>query len=89
MDPFASIESFFSPAVRELASYEPPDWEGLARRAGLDVAQLVRLDANENPYPLSPRAVEALARFDGYGYYPDYRPLEEAVARYAGVSRCC
>lgn len=80
-----SIESYFSPAVRELAPYEPPDWEGLARRAGLDVARLVRLDANESPYPLSPRAVEALARFDSYGFYPDYRELEGAVARYAGV----
>lgn len=80
-----SIESYFAPAVRELAPYEPPDWEGLAWRAGLDVARLVRLDANESPYPLSPRAVEALARFDGYGYYPDYRELEGAVARYAGV----
>ena len=85
MDQPESIESYFSPAVRELAPYEPPDWEGLARRAGLDVARLVRLDANENPYPLSPRAVEALARFDGYGFYPDYRELEGAVARYAGV----
>ena len=86
MDQRGSIESLFSPVVRELAPYEPPDWEGLARRAGLDVAQLVRLDANENPYPLSPRAVEALARFDGYGFYPDYRALEQAVARYAGAS---
>ena len=79
------VEAYFSPVIRELAPYEPPEWEGLARRAGLDVAQLVRLDANENPYPLSPRAVEALARFDGYGFYPDYRALEQAVARYAGV----
>jgi histidinol-phosphate aminotransferase len=87
MDPSGSIESYFSPLVQHLAAYEPPDWEGLARRAGLDVSQLVRLDANENPYSLSPRAVEAMAVFDGYGLYPDYRSLEEAVARYAGVSR--
>jgi len=80
-----SIESYFSPVVGDLAPYEPPDWEGLARRAGLDVDQLVRLDANENPYPLSPLTVEALARFNGYGLYPDYRELEQAVARYAGV----
>ncbi len=86
MDNPEPIETFFSPAVRELAPYEPPDWEGLARRAGLEVDQLLRLDANENPYPLSPRAVAAVARFDGYSFYPDYKALEQAVARYAGVS---
>jgi histidinol-phosphate aminotransferase len=86
VDQSRPVESYFSPIIRDLAPYEPPDWEGLARRAGLEVAQLVRLDANENPYPLSPRAVEALARFEGYGFYPDYRALEQAVAAYAGVS---
>jgi histidinol-phosphate aminotransferase len=86
VDELRPIESFFSPVLQELAPYEPPGWEGLARSAGLEVSQLVRLDANENPYPLSPRAVEALARFEGYGFYPDYGALEQAVARYAGVS---
>lgn len=51
-----------------------------------EVEQLIRLDANENPYGPSPRVTRALAEFADYHLYPDYRPLREAVARYAGVS---
>ncbi|MDH7487697.1 MAG: histidinol-phosphate transaminase [Anaerolineae bacterium] len=50
------------------------------------VEQLIRLDANENPFGPSPRVAQALAEFAGYHLYPDYRPLREAVARYASVS---
>jgi histidinol-phosphate aminotransferase len=71
--------------VRELDAYEPPDWQALAARAGLPPERLVRLDANENPYGPSPRVAGALARFDGYGFYPDYGALTAAVARYAGA----
>ena len=81
-----NVESLICPHIQDLEPYEPPDWEALATRANLSPDQLVRLDANENPYGPSPRAVEALARFDGYGFYPDYRALTEVVARYAGAS---
>ncbi len=79
------VESLISPHVQGLEPYQPPDWEAMAALAGVAPDQLVRLDANENPYGPSPRAAEALARFQGYGYYPDYRALQDAVARYAGV----
>jgi histidinol-phosphate aminotransferase len=79
------VESLFSPHIRALEPYQPPDWAAIAAQSGLAPDQLVRLDANENPYGPSPRASQALARFQGYGYYPDYHALEQAVARYAGV----
>jgi histidinol-phosphate aminotransferase len=79
------IEDLICSHIDILKAYEPPDWGGLAQRTGKSVDQIVRLDANENPYPPSPRAIEALARFEEYGYYPDYRALTQAVARYAGV----
>jgi len=79
------IESLISPHVMELEAYEAPDWDSLAARAGIVLDQLVRLDANENPYGPSPRAREALATFGGYGHYPDFRALQAAMARYAGV----
>lgn len=79
------VEALFSAHIGELEPYEPPDWEGMAARAGIQPHQLVRLDANESPYDPPPRVAQALARFDGYGLYPDYRALEAAVARYAGV----
>ncbi len=80
-----NVESMISAHVRDLDAYEAHDWDALAARIGLSPEQLVRLYANENPYGPSPRAIEALAHFDRYSYYPDHRALEAAVARYAGV----
>jgi histidinol-phosphate aminotransferase len=85
------VEALFRPHIDDLESYEAPDLEAMAERAGVRPEQLIRLDANENPYGLSPRAAEALARLGqagasaAYGYYPDYQALEAAVAHYAGV----
>lgn len=66
--------------------YEPPDLEAVAARAGMAVEQLIRLDANENPFGPSPRVAQALAEYSGYQFYPDYRALRQAVAHYAGVA---
>ena len=79
------VKSLFSPHVERLEAYEPPDWEAVAGRANRLPEQLVRLDANENPYGPSARVHEALARFEGYGFYPDYRALARATAHYAGA----
>jgi histidinol-phosphate aminotransferase len=83
------IESLFCDHITGLEAYEPPDWEALAAGSGLPADQLVRLDANENPFGPSPRVAEALFSFDGYEYYPDYQALTAAVARYAGVEPEC
>lgn len=81
-----NIESLIRPHIQELEVYEPPDWEALALRAKVPLGQLIRLDANENLYGPPPRVIEALGRFDGYQYYPDYRSLIPAIARYAHVA---
>ena len=73
------------PHIAQIEPYLPPDLGGIARRAGVRVEELIRLDANENPYGPSPRVAQALAEFPEYGYYPDYGELQEAVAGYAGV----
>jgi histidinol-phosphate aminotransferase len=78
-----NVESLISAHIQQLEAYEPPDWEAVAQRAGTTPARLVRLDANENPYGPPPRVRPALARFADYGFYPDYRVLKRAVARYA------
>ncbi len=85
MEKRMDIESLFSPHLGDLEAYEPPDWDALANRAGLPTVDLVRLDANENPYGPSPRVARALARYEGHGFYPDYQALAEAIARYAGT----
>lgn len=50
---------------------------------------IVKINANENPYPPSPKAVEALKNFNAGNlrFYPsaDAFPLKEAIAKYYGV----
>lgn len=50
---------------------------------------IVKINANENPYPPSPKAVEALKNFntDSLRFYPQANatPLKEAIAEYYGV----
>lgn len=73
------------PYLEEIEPYQPPDLDAVAARTGVAVEDLVRLHANENPYGPSPRVAQALAEHDGYHVHPDYEPLKDAVARYAGV----
>jgi histidinol-phosphate aminotransferase len=49
--------------------------------------RVIKLDANENNYGPSPKAIEALAAFPGYYIYPDALQcdLKEALAHYTGV----
>ena len=80
--------SLVRPHLLELAPYEavdPP--ERLAKRAGIPVDRVVKLDANENPYGPSPKALAAIASLDNVHVYPDPRQTEarEAVARYVGI----
>ncbi len=74
------------PNLNTIAPYNPPDLSRTAARAGVEVEQLMRLDANENPLGPSPKALEALAAYDGYAFYPEYEELREAVARYADAA---
>ena len=59
------IEGPTHPYLETIEPYEPPDIEAIAARAALSVEQLIRLDANENPFGPSPRVAQALAEFDG------------------------
>jgi histidinol-phosphate aminotransferase len=73
------------PYLSSLEPYEPPDLERAAAQAGVEVGDLIRLIANENLFGPSPRVGEALASFGQYHFHPDYGPLKNAVADYAGV----
>ena len=74
------------PNLKAIAPYNPPDLSGAAARAGVEVEQLIRLDANENPLGPSPKALKAMAAYDGYAFYPEHEELREAVARYADAA---
>jgi histidinol-phosphate aminotransferase len=59
----------------------------LAARLDLTIAQIVKLDANENPYGPSPRAIQALSNLQFPNYYPDADGLElrKALADFSGA----
>ncbi len=49
-----------------------------------DLSRVVKLDANENPYGPSPRALAALAAMQAWHYYPRQDQLRVALASYLG-----
>lgn len=64
---------------------EPPDV--IAKRVGLPESELVKLDANENPYGPSPRVARAMPGIARVHLYPDPAQvaMRTAVAGYVGV----
>ena len=81
------IQRLIRPDLAALEPYIPiAPFEALSERLGIPMEQIVKLDANENPYGPSPRAVEALARYPYYAIYPDpdQVPLRRAISQYIG-----
>ncbi len=76
------------PDLLDLPGYEPVQpLEDLARAAGLAPTDLLKLDANENPFGPLPVVPEMLARLPGYERYPDpvQGRLRQAIADYVEV----
>lgn len=76
-----SVPTFWSPRIAALEPYEPGEQPRIAK--------LVKLNTNENPYPPSPAAIDAIQRAaeQGLERYPDPTSLalREAVARRHGL----
>lgn len=76
------MNRFWSPVVRSLTPYVPGEQP--------KVENLVKLNTNENPYPPSPRALEAIraAAGDALRLYPDpgADDLRRAIAGFHGVA---
>jgi len=77
------MKSYFRPEIDALAGYTPGEQPRMRR--------LIKLNTNENPYPPSPRALEAMRAVPGEAMrrYPDPAAdaLCEAIARRFGVAR--
>lgn len=74
--------------VADMTEYAGPEEPAaLAKRLGVPVESIVKLDANENPYGPSPLVAEALSQFNGYQVYPDVeqRRERELLSDYVGV----
>ena len=78
----STTPAFWSPRIAALEPYVPGEQPR--------IANLVKLNTNENPYPPSPLAVDAIqqAAADGLERYPDPTSLalREAVARRHGLT---
>ncbi len=80
--------SLLRPEIANLEEYTPIlPFEVLSRRLGIAAEQIIKLDANENPYGPLPAVLEALADYNYYHIYPDPQQTElrEALAGFAGV----
>ena len=80
--------SLIRPHIRNLPAYEPIlPFEVLSRQLGRLPAQIIKLDANENPYGISPAARRALAEMEFPHIYPDPESslLRAALSSFTGV----
>jgi histidinol-phosphate aminotransferase len=76
------------PNVTNIKPYTPIlPFEVLSQQLGRPPKDIVKLNANENPYGPSPRVAEALAETPYLHIYPDpeSRKLREGLADYTGV----
>ncbi len=74
--------------LESLPPYTPIEpFEILSERVGREPSQIVKLDANENPYGPLPVVREALGKLDFPHIYPDpeSRLLRKSLARFTGV----
>jgi len=75
--------------LESLPPYVPIEpFEVLSARSGRHPSQIVKLDANENPYGPLPVVREALGRLDFPHIYPDpeSRGLRKSLAAFTGIS---
>lgn len=83
-----SIDSLFNKSVSEMTPYspiEPPDQ--IANRLKIPEEQIIKLDANENPYGTDPEVLESLRNGRYYHIYPD--PAQLNLKRVIGQYTDC
>ncbi len=74
--------------LETLPPYTPIEpFEVLSERIGRAPSEIIKLDANENPYGPLPVVREALGKLDFPHIYPDpeSRALRKALSQYTGV----
>ncbi len=82
------IEKLIRPALAKFGGYaartSPDTLEG---KVEVPIENIIKLDANENPYGCSPRVSRALATYPDFNIYPDdgQTRLRKLLEGYAGV----
>ena len=82
------IDEKIRPVLSRIKAYkpvEPP--EVLSQRVSIPRDEIIKMDANENPYGCSPAVKIALASYQHYNSYPDpeQRELRTALMTYTGA----
>lgn len=88
MSPKTLHKNLIRPDIADMAPYTPiVPFDVLSQRLGIPAKDIIKLDANENPYGPSPRVYEALADETYYHIYPDpdSSSLRQALSQYTGV----
>lgn len=88
MSPKTPYKNLIRPDIADMAPYTPiVPFDVLSQRLGIPAEDIIKLDANENPYGPSPRVYEALADETYYHIYPDpdSSSLRQALSQYTGV----
>ena len=71
------LQSLLNPHLADLEEYTPiQPFEVLSQRLGIPASEIIKLDANENPYGPHPAVAEALAEYAYYHIYPDPQQTE-------------
>ena len=85
--PALDLAALVGRRIEELEEYAPETVEEVAQRLGVPVGQLIKLDANENPYGPTRRTMALLNGYSEYHRYPDAisRRLRQAIGAYLGV----
>ncbi|MCY3742410.1 MAG: histidinol-phosphate transaminase [Candidatus Poribacteria bacterium] len=81
-------KNFIRPDIADMAPYTPiVPFDVLSQRLGIPAGDIIKLDANENPYGPSARVYQALANETYYHIYPDpdSSSLRQALSQYIGV----
>ena len=83
-----TFQSLLNPHLAGLEEYTPiQPFEVLSQRLGIPASEIIKLDANENPYGPHPAVVEALAEYAYYHIYPDPQQTELRQALSAHLER--
>ena len=85
--PNTDFKRLIRPHLLQLEHFSPADPpEEQARRAGIPEEEIIRLNANENPYGPSPKVSDAVAQVD-YSIYPDpeQRRVREAISDFTSI----
>lgn len=83
-----NVNDFIRPDIVSMTPYTPiVPFEVLSERLGFPADEIVKLDANENPYGPSPKALEAISNGRYYHIYPDPEStiLRQKLAEHTGV----